>query len=58
MPAFFSRLSSFFSFGVRVGGFLTFFFASSLLLMPDMVVDGAVGCSDIGAGPHDPAETP
>jgi hypothetical protein len=51
-------LSSFFSFGVRVGGFLTFFFASSLLLMPDMVVDGAVGCSDIGAGPHDPAETP
>jgi len=33
LPAFLSRLSSFFSFGVRVGAFLTFFFASWLLLM-------------------------
>lgn len=33
LPAFLRRLSSFFSFGVLVGGFLTFFFASLLLLM-------------------------
>ena len=33
LPAFLRRLSSFFSFGVRVGAFLTFFFASWLLLM-------------------------
>jgi len=33
LPAFLSRLSSFFSLGVRVGAFLVFFFASWLLLM-------------------------
>jgi hypothetical protein len=38
-------LSSFFSFGVLVGAFFTFFLASWLLLMPNIVIDAAIGCA-------------
>ena len=48
LPAFFSRLASFFSFGVLVGNFLTFFLASWLLLMKGIVVDALIECEVIG----------
>ena len=48
MPAFLIRLASFFSFGVLVGNFLTFFFESWLLLMKVIVVDALLECGDIG----------